>query len=110
MKEEESCLGQDLILTAESDNELGELRDFVFDTNQNIDVDALESYLQQNAQIIQEQDDLIDVDLSKMVAEKPATKSKEQEEVKATEAVPTASIGIPQAISEVSESTFLKEL
>lgn len=31
----------------------------------------------------------------------------QQEEVKP---VPTASIGVPQAISETSESTFLKEL
>lgn len=46
MKAEESCLSDELSLTAESDNELGDLRDFVFKPENNIDVDALESYLQ----------------------------------------------------------------
>ena len=39
---EQSVLGEELSITAESDNELEELRDFVFDPSQNIDVDALE--------------------------------------------------------------------
>lgn len=70
---EQSVLDEELSVTAESDNELEELREFVFDPSQNIDVDALEKYLTENAEALKESDELISIDVSKMVRKNAPT-------------------------------------
>jgi hypothetical protein len=59
---EDSVLGEDFALT-EQDEELVALRDFVFDQDININVDALEAYLNQNKEAIEEQEDEINIDI-----------------------------------------------
>lgn len=75
-------LDEDLSVTAESDNELEELRNFVFDPAQNIDVDALEQYLNDNADEIKESEEILQIDVSQMVKKdvpKPSVAEKAQE-------------------------------
>jgi hypothetical protein len=60
-------LDEELSVTAESDNELEELRNFVFDPSQNIDVEALEQYLNDNADEIKESEEILQIDVSQMV-------------------------------------------
>ena len=71
----ETVLEDDPMLQNEGD-EINELRDFVFDQETNINVDALEAYLVANKDELCEQEDEINVDTRKMIVygvQKPAT-------------------------------------
>ena len=60
---------------ANSEAEIGEIRDFIFDTDQVIDVDALEQFVtEQKDTLVQENENDFNVDISSMlVTEKPRT-------------------------------------
>ena len=49
------------------EEELLEMRNFVFDPNTNINVDALSSYLNANKEAIEESEEIYSVDLSSML-------------------------------------------
>ena len=71
----ETVLEEKLMLQNEGD-EIDELRDFVFDQETNINVDALEAYLVANQDELCEQEDEINVDTKKMIVygvQKPVT-------------------------------------
>jgi len=71
----ESVLDADLALSAADDassaedlQELSDLRRFVFDPHQNIDVNALEAYLTENKdQIVEQENELFSVDIKSMM-------------------------------------------
>lgn len=64
---DDSVLQQSLAIEPEEDVDLIELRDFVFDQETNINVDALEAYLMQNKDDLQEQEEELNIDISNML-------------------------------------------
>lgn len=98
---------------ADVNEEFAELRDFVFDTEHAIDVNALESYLQENGETIKEQEDLLSIDLTSMVSAAATTPvPKVVAEQNEKRPAPTAK-GLGPAVSQqptTEDSTFLKEL
>lgn len=83
---EDSVLGEDFALT-EQDDELVALRDFVFDQDININVDALEAYLNQNKEAIEEQEDEINIDIQSMLVRGPITSDRKAVSSTASSAV-----------------------
>ena len=87
----------------------------MFDTDHNIDVNALESYLQENGEAIKEQEDLIQVDLNSMVQAAPQPQvAKAVADQTDKKIVPTSKSLGPAASSSAGpseeESFFYKEL
>jgi hypothetical protein len=70
---EQSVLTENLQLgeDADEDDNFGDLKDFVFDPETNINVDALEAYLNANKDELCEQEDEINIDISTMMVKGP---------------------------------------